>query len=347
MQPAQSIIVIKTEPRIDILRAASILDPLKRLNPGAEITFVTSRRNRILLQRNPMIDRLLFIEDGGTIATALNRRFRLALNFDKELEPSCLMNLIDAERKCGFTAAAEGGAHPIDIEAEPLWRYETSPLEFSREYGLTYQAGLMHCCSLDTEPAGEMVFIPSDQNREYASRFAVENRIDPEDKPVVVFYFGINPGFPPQYYPAKKASFAAEYLMERMDAAVILLAGPREQALLERAVLQSPPGVINGGWETSLDRCAALLELAHLVIAPDTLCLQLALALEKKAVALLGASHEGQFEFYGRGAALVSTLECAPCGGEIECPEDANCLNEISPEDVFQTAKSLLEGTPT
>jgi len=43
------ILIIKTEPRIDLLRATALLPPLKQ-RPGAHITWITSQQNTIILR---------------------------------------------------------------------------------------------------------------------------------------------------------------------------------------------------------------------------------------------------------------------------------------------------------
>lgn len=347
MNSSARIIIIKTEPRIDVLRATSILKPLKNRFPAAEISWITSRRNRVLLKDNPVIDRLFFIEDGQTVAVALSNSYSLALNLDSGFSPASLMHLIEADEKHGFTADKNGKITLMDETAAPLWKYEDSPLKFADVCGITYQAAVMRACGIEAAEVGEMIFNIPEECLLFARDFAAEYRIDPESRPVVSICFGVNPHLPLKYYPARQASFLAEALYEDYGAAVIMLSGPREQELLERAILQSPPGVINGGWEVSLARFGALLNLSRLVIAPDCLGLQIALALGKNVLVLLGASPQSQFELYGRGEVLTSPLECAPCGGEIECPDGAECLRAIPPDEIFQAAKSLIASGQT
>ena len=77
MSATPQIIIIKTEPRIDILRATSLLEPLREQYPGCSITWVTSRRNGLLLKENLFIERLLFAEDAND---ATNERIRVRRN---------------------------------------------------------------------------------------------------------------------------------------------------------------------------------------------------------------------------------------------------------------------------
>lgn len=340
MNDKPQIIIIKTEPRIDVLRATSILQPLKKRHPNANIVWVTSRRNRLILNANHLIDQLLYIEDASTVAVSFNRSFQTLYSFDMDAGAADLANLIEADAKFGFHIDSQGNTLLFNDSASALQSHVYADLQI--ELPVTYQSALMEAAGFAPDDMGEMVFNLKPEAIAFAERFASDNQIHPKDKPIIIIYLGFNPVRSPEYYPPRSVSFLSEYLLERLDAEVILLAGMRERNIYLNYFVQCPPGVHSGGCDNSFQRFTGLLSLADLIIASDSLGLHLALALGKKAAALLGSVLPNEIELYGRGVSL-SAKNMKSRSIRSDSPEHFRVLSAISPEDVYHAVESLLK----
>lgn len=341
MNNPRQIIIIKTEPRIDVLRATSVLQPLKNRHPNANIVWVTSRRNRLILETNDLIDELLCIEDASTISAALNRTFQALYSFDINPGTADLANLINAEAKFGFHIDSQGNTLLFNDSASALQLYEEALSNIQVESPVTYQTAVMEAAGFDSTAMGEMVFNPKPEAKAFAERFAADNQIHPGDKPVVIIYLGFNPARPPEYYPPRLVSFLSEYLLERLDAEVVLLGGMRERNIYQSYFVQCPPGVHDGGCENSFHRLTGLLDMADLIIASDSLGLHIALALGKKAAALLGSAAPGAIELYGRGTGLSVSMNNRQIL-QADLAKYYQALSAIPPEEVYNAVESLL-----
>ena len=337
MEEIEQVIIIKTEPRIDVLRATSILGKLEKRHPQSLISWITSRRNRLILTDNENIDHLLNIEDGQAVALALNRRFDALYGFDYRHGVADLAELIKANKKYGICIDSEWKASLYSESAAEIFTYEVSRNEFNRNCSITYQQVLYKAAHLPLEESGEMIYKLKPQAESFARQFASEYGIRPGKVPVVIICLGYNPLNNPEYYPSRSVSFLAEYLIERLNAKVILLAGPREKEIYQRFFFQCPPAVIDGGCKNSFTCFTGLISLADIVVSADNLGLHLALALGKKVVALLGQTPANEIELYGRGVVLTGEES-----DEFEKGTPYRILGGIKPEDAFNAVNSLL-----
>jgi len=81
----------------------------------------------------------------------------------------------------------------------------------------------------------------------------------------------------------------------------------------------------------------------RLLVTNDSLCLHIALALQKKIVVLYGPTNPNETYFYGRGEALYPDLvrPCIPCL-EPECSQESQCMNYIAATTVLSAIERLL-----
>ncbi len=82
---------------------------------------------------------------------------------------------------------------------------------------------------------------------------------------------------------------------------------------------------------------------SKLLITNDSLGLHLALALKKKVIALFGSTPHIEIPFNNRGNAILPNPvpECLPCF-KPNCEKGRNCIDDISPETVYNEVKLAL-----
>ncbi|MGB4911451.1 MAG: lipopolysaccharide heptosyltransferase II [Candidatus Dechloromonas phosphoritropha] len=143
-----------------------------------------------------------------------------------------------------------------------------------------------------------------------------------------------------EYGPAKRwpaAHFAA--LAKKLAAqgyAIWLFGSPKDHAVAEE-IAQLAPGLCrNLCGATSLGQAVDLLAMSDLVVCNDSGLMHVAAALDRPLVTLYGSSSSGFTPPLSDQADILSlNLDCSPCFKR-ECPlGHLDCLNKLSPEQVF------------
>ena len=341
MEKTFNILIIKCEPRIDVLRATALLTTLRAAYSDAKIHWITSRRNRFILDCNDKIDRLLNIEDGSTIAVGMNIRFDLLINLDVSFTARNIAGLAKAERKIGFCIDSAGQEYILNPESQLISDYEDDPTGFSHSNELSYQQILLKSCGFDQSAPGEMILKLPEKPNKLTKEFAEKNDLAGNKSDVIAIYMGFNPRFGKSYLPPKPISFIAEFFNDRKNTKVIVMTGPAEKQLYEDAIVQCPPGVIEGGHANSISTFRGILELCDLVISPDSLALHCAQALGKNVIALLDESNETNIELYSRTIPFISPSEAS------DVESDIRYFTNIQPDSVFEAGKRLLDDNYT
>jgi heptosyltransferase II len=143
-----------------------------------------------------------------------------------------------------------------------------------------------------------------------------------------------------EYGPAKRwpaAHFAAlAKTLATQGYAIWLFGSPKDHAVAEE-IAQLAPGLCrNLCGATTLVQAVDLLAMADLVVCNDSGLMHVAAALDRPIVALYGSSSPGFTPPLSDQADILSlNLDCSPCFKR-ECPlGHLDCLNKLSPEQVF------------
>ena len=319
MSDKAQILVIKSTPRVDVLRTTSLLKPLRERYPAGNIIWAVSRRSKVILRDNPLIDEILPLEDAGTLAVILNTRFEAVYNFNSTLVSCSAANLARSPNKLGFFADEYGSIRAFDESARLL---DIG----SDKLGVSYQRALYLTAGFENAAIEEMIFSVSNRAKDCAKTFLAENHLKTGSKPIVLICQGKSAFNVESRYPARKVSFLAEQLTDELNANVILFSDLAGKETHERAFAGCPPGVINGGCCGHLQRFSALISLSDLVITGDSIGLNIALALGKKAVVLTGVNERRDLELYNRGKRITAS----------------EGIETITPETIVETVRELL-----
>lgn len=124
---------------------------------------------------------------------------------------------------------------------------------------------------------------------------------------------------------------------------VWLFGSPKDHAVAEDIVRLAPGLVRNLCGVTTLAQAVDLLALADLVVCNDSGLMHVAAALGRPLVALYGSSSPGFTPPLSAQADILSLkLECSPCFKR-DCPlGHLDCLNKLSPEQVFAACRQRI-----
>jgi ADP-heptose:LPS heptosyltransferase len=95
---------------------------------------------------------------------------------------------------------------------------------------------------------------------------------------------------------------------------------------------------------TNIRQLAAVLKRSRLLITNDSAPLHLACAVGTRVLAIFGPTDPRKYGPTGEFDIVVSKkLSCSPCE-KAECAQNYECMKLITPDDVFEAARMMVEG---
>jgi heptosyltransferase-2 len=144
-------------------------------------------------------------------------------------------------------------------------------------------------------------------------------------------------------WPAERYAALADRLIDELGAEVLLIgsAAEAEVSLAVREKMRNQPTMLTG--QTDLAQLVAILSLVDLLVTNDTGPAHLASALSRPTLVIFGPTNPLTTRpFSPFGEIVREPPDCAPCMLR-DCPIDHRCMTAISPDDVFERARELLE----
>lgn len=339
------VLIVKRAALGDVVRTTSLLAPLRRRWPGAEIHWVTGPKAAPLLEGLGLS--VATLEEGPVPAP---RAFDLVLSLEEDercaaaARKACrgaLVGVTWEDGVLGYTAssaayygmsllrpASAGGKAAADV--------------LKAGNGRSWAAIWCQVLELEPGPAPSPVLGLSEEERARGRRQAF--RLAQGARLV-----GFSPWAAPAW-PAKSLSVAAAAAAARAMAAlgvrVALLAGPEQASQRAQAArLAAHPGVVDGEPPDDLRGYAALLAACDAVLTVDTLAAHMAAAAGVPCAAFVGPTSAPELDLGPRGRAIVAP-DCA-CFYQPACLRPPSCLDRLPPSAFAQAAASALAPAPS
>jgi len=341
------ILIIKLAAMGDVLRTVSILPGLKKQFPVSHVSGVIANESRSLLKNNSMIDRVLPL-NVATLAELRGRAFDLLINLDKVGEATGLAMSVQAKLKLGFGMSEYGTLIPLNEEADYIYRLGLdNDLKFNKNKK-TYPELIYEACGLDYRGEGYDLTLNVDgdsyaeeQMRQLAKDETSTGEFSKGPK------VGLNPGsgrvFPTKKWHLNRYAELAKKIKDELKGEIFLLGGP-DEIELNRKLKERIPFAINIGHNHSVLNFAALIKQLDLVVTGDTLAMHLALALQKRTVAIFGPTCESEIDMFGLGNIHAGSVDCRPCYKSV-CPYNLECMDEVTVDAVYASVKKILSGS--
>lgn len=334
-------LVIKLRYLGDVLLSTPTLKALKEAFPGARLTLGINRGTEDVVRHNPHVDQLLVIDKGAIrspveLWAGVRRR-----RFD------CVIDLTDGDRSA-LLGWWSGAKTRIGFNAEHRWRgllYTTVvPAPIQPVHRIERDLSALRGIGLDPKQDVPILRIsPADD--ESADQLLAECGLTDaasHDR-LVLFQPGARYWF--KAWPPERFAELADLLAKAYHCRVLIGGDETERPLAEQIARRatSKPTVIAG--RTSVLVFAALAKRCALFVGNDSGAMHIAAAMGTPVLALFGPSDPREWGPLAESKHVIyKGLDCRACFHPTCTRGSQNCMQLISVEEVFASAKHLLDG---
>lgn len=336
------ILIIKLDAVGDVLRTTFILPIIKKRHPGSHITWITRSSAALLFSNNHLVDRVLVSDSTNCIIELSVNRYDLCYSLDSSPDCAKLSAMANASAKIGFVWGPDGWVIPTNEAADEWFRMGLND-DLKKNNTKTYQDILLKIIGIDpqNEEKKPKIFL-SDSEVNYSNNFRIKTCLDKYNN-VVGLNIGSGGRWPLKRWNINYFIELIHVMQERLqDVGIVILGGPEETELLKNISdnnVHSNVVVISGN--QTLREFIAVVETCDIVVTGDTLCLHIAIALNKKLCAIFGPTSSDEIEITN-GRKIVTPLSCRCCYLK-KCDKSPNCMDVISVNEVFETLNGLIK----
>ncbi len=332
----------------DAVMTVPALRELRQVLPDAHITLVTRPSASELFVGADFLDEVLPYDRRGLssllsqIGEWRRRQFDLALIFQNAFEAALIPALARVPARIGY---ATEGRRLLLTHALPLPEWRRSRQEVF--YYLNIVQELEHelggtRTSVVQEPDTALPKLEARraEGLELLRSFGVQGV-----RPVVALCPG-SVNSRAKRWPAERYAALADLLVDSLQAEVLLIGSADELDVSLEVIskMQNRPVLLTG--KTNLSQAVAILSVVDLLVTNDTGPAHIAPALGRPTLVIFGPTNPLTTRPFSPVAEIIRHPPvCAPCMLR-DCPIDHRCMTAISPEEVFEHARSLLSGRP-
>lgn len=324
-----SILVIRIERIGDLVVSLPALKALRQIFPNAKISVLVHEGNDTLLSSIPSIDEFILYRGFANTVKELRRRhfdMTIDLLMDYRLKTAFLAYMSNSGFTAGFDIASRGLLFNLSF-APARERKHVS------EYMLDFVKMLARSLSI-CEPEGDFfdnTLSVSEEGKKYAERFLSENGIKNTD--IVI---AIHPGghFASQRWQVANFSRLADRIEEKDGAKAVIMGSPDEKGLVDEMAGTMEKKAIKAVG-LSLDKLAALIYRADLLICNSSGPLHIAVALNTPTVSTMGPTDPVLWWPRGENHIVIRKgTDCSPCDRPV-CAAHT-CMSLISVEEMME-----------
>jgi heptosyltransferase-1 len=326
----------------DVVHAIPVAAALRRAFPAARIDWLVSAKHREILDRVPVIDRRLVINDrgdasGGTsllsaIGELRRARYDVAIDLQGLIKSAVLARSSGAPRVIGFSSryARERAARLFYTEAYDPGRGGLYDPRETRHV-VDINLGVLSLLGISA-PAREFPIEDVDTDAARSAREQTGGR-----------YALLNPGaaWPNKRWPPERLAAIAAELRSRHGLMSVVLWGPGEEALAA-AVVAGAGGAAVLSPKTAIADLVALARRAALMVSGDTGPTHIAAALGTPIVGIYGPTRPARNGPMSPLDVTVSRDEICQCHHLRKCRLDRMCLLDIEVAEVLEACERRL-----
>lgn len=338
-----------------IVRATPMIRALKDRYPTAKIVFVTSHKNKVLINHLTCFDQVLYIWDDSafalltsTIATVIRLwKLRPDLFFDLEVYSAfstILATASLARNRYGFYRTST--RFRLGLHTHLVYFNDSKPIS---EIYLSLAAA---CGAVSSDIRLDPLVISCDTTSRFAS-FLKQHNVTSEP------LFVINPNASDLMYERR---WPLEYFAAVMDALAhqavrMFIVGSSDERkytddLFARLSDNARNITINTAGDLPFGQVLCLLQQASCFLTNDSGLFHVALSLNTPTVSLWGPGNVTHYAVYPYGnhtAINNPAIYCSPCLYRVEfppCKGNNQCMKSISPRQVYGSVCEFLKISP-
>ena len=325
--------IIKPSALGDVANAFPALGSLRRLWPGAEITWVINSGLRGLVDGHPWIDRVLAYDRrrAGLTPTGLatigrflrdlrRGRFDLAIDLQGLLRSGMMTAATGAHIRVGLDDAREGATWFYTHRVRP-------PGTIDQAHAVDRMLAVAAAFGADVEQPGFQVAV-SEDDRAWAKQALAQ-----VGRPRLALNLGARwetKRWPPEHF----AELARRAVASR-GAGLFAVGAPEDRPLVESLARQlDPTPVVDLCGRTTLPQLAALFEEADVVLSNDTGPLHLAVAVHARVVGVYTCTSPSLNGPYGPLSVAAESRIWCKASYRVTCPR-LECMTELVPDRVW------------
>lgn len=330
----------------DAVMTIPAMRELRRIFPDAHISLHTRSWAKGVFQDADFIDEILTFEKEKNSIQTIRRQakiwreknFDLSILFTNSFQTAFVAKLGKTQKSYGYKNEGRGFLLTNSID-KPIWKNEKHEIyyylnliaEVEKNYFQTQTV-------LESEPRFELNV--SNNRRSNARKILEANNINTTKKMIALGVGSTNSR-------AKRwqtESFAKlnDELQSELNANVILIGSADEidvsTEVFERSL--NKPIILTG--KTSLSEAVAILAEIDLLISNDMGLAHVSAAVGTETLTIFGPTNPKTTHPWNAEIIRRQDVECSPCMLR-DCPIDHRCMTRISPNDVFEKAKNIVE----
>ena len=326
------ILIVKLRAIGDVLLSTVVIKNLRLAYPGAEITFLTEKASREVVDGNSALSSLIVLDPATTTAAGLifeirRKRFDLVIDLFGNPRSALLTFLSGGRHRVGYRFGWRRFCYNLVVEPRGGKVHNTEfNLDALRAIGVP---------TSDSSP----VFPVDDGANRFAEAFFSEQGL--RGRAIIAINAG--GGWYTKRWGLRRFAEIGRKLCDRYNAVVLILWGPgeREDAESIFSLMQSGGVVIPAA---TLKELAALLSRCTALVTNDSGPMHIAAAVGTPVLALFGPTNPELQGPVGERHEVVQneTLLCLGCN-YTSCPIGNPCMEELSVEAVLAGFHRLAE----
>lgn len=213
--------------------------------------------------------------------------------------------------------------------------------QLGKKHEAEYTLDVLRPLGIEGSDAG--LFVPVDEDAtEKVEGFLSSKGIDKDD--VIV---GIHPGAscPSKKWPFDRFAALADKIINSFDSKVVMIAGPSDMSLGDKAASLSKKGVVNLAGTLSIRELAAFLKRCSLFISNDSGPVHIAVAVGTPVISIFGRNEKGlspkRWRPLGKDDIVIhKDVGCKKCLAH-NCKIGFKCLKQIDVDEVLDAVRKF------
>jgi heptosyltransferase-2 len=328
--------------------AIPALRQLRRVFPEAEITLHTRSWAEGIFRDADFIDKILtFDKTSSKIKDALGqarvlreRNFDVVVLLPNSFESALVAKLAGIPKRVGY--AKDGRSFLLSAAVPvPDWKNKRHEVFYYLNLVAALEKEVLRSeTTLDETPALDLNV--SEERRAKARDLFASHGLDPA-KPTIALGVG-STNSRAKRWPAENYAALNDRLQGELEANVVLIGGGDELDVSQKVYegARKKPVILTG--KTDLAEAVAVLAEVDWLISNDMGLAHIAPATGTKTIVIFGPTNPETTRPFSENALIIrrTDVECSPCMLR-DCPIDHRCMTWITPDEVFEKAKSLLQ----